>query len=164
MRETAWGSPATHAPKKKPSMLRAPGLVAIGGHRRALRHAVMPLVDHFSSNQLSSLAGAGDDSSSAFDVCRMDGHGPLVPLDPGTDRVSDPPVLHRRVLNLDGPRTCGHILAPDRLAKGKHVMRPAVRDRFSPGRGGSNGFLIAIVGAAAFLLRPPSVPLIYSSA
>jgi hypothetical protein len=32
----------------------------------------------------------------AFDVCGVDGHGPFVSLDPSTDRVSDPSVLHRK--------------------------------------------------------------------
>ena len=67
----------------------------------------MPPVDHRSSQPLSSLAGAGDDFSVAFDVCGMNGHGPFVSLDPSADRVSDPSVLHRKpfravVFCLDG--------------------------------------------------------------
>jgi hypothetical protein len=67
----------------------------------------MPPVDHRSSQPLSSLAGAGDDFSVAFDVCGVNGHGPFVSLDPSADRVSDPPVLHRKpfravVFCLDG--------------------------------------------------------------
>jgi hypothetical protein len=83
-----------------------PGLTGCGEGwrcRRSLRQAFMPFVDHGSSYQLRSLAGAGDDSSGAFDVCRMNGHGPLVPLDPSADRVSDPSVLHRQAFSLDGP-------------------------------------------------------------
>jgi hypothetical protein len=60
------------------------------------RRAFEPPVDHRSSWQLRSLTGAGDDSSRAFDLCGMNGHGPFVSLDPSADRVSDLPVLHRR--------------------------------------------------------------------
>jgi hypothetical protein len=100
-----------------------PGLTGYGEGwrcRRALRHVFMPFVDHGSSCQLRSLAGAGDDSSGLFDVCRMDGYGPSVPLDPSADRVSDPPVLHRQAFSLDGP---GRAITswPEPVSKGQMV-------------------------------------------
>jgi hypothetical protein len=64
----------------------------------------MPLVDHRSSKQLRSHTGAADDSSRAFDVCVMNGHGPFVPLDPSADRISDLPVLHRKSLRVTDQR------------------------------------------------------------
>jgi hypothetical protein len=44
------------------------------------------------------------DSSRAFDVCGMNGHGPFVPLDPSVDRISDLPVLHRKSLRVKDQR------------------------------------------------------------
>jgi len=93
----------------------------------------MPFVDHGSSYQLRSLAGAGDDSSGLFDVCRMDGYGPSVPLDPSADRVSDPPVLHRQAFSLDGQDGQSHP-GPEPVSKGQMVSSADQAAGRQPGR------------------------------
>jgi hypothetical protein len=53
----------------------------------------------------------------------MNGHGPFVSLDPSADRVSDPPVLHRKPFAcsrfLRTVETSDHIVAQNWLEKGK---------------------------------------------
>ena len=61
-----------------------------------------PPVDHRSSNQLRSLAGASNNSLRAFDARRVDGYSPFVSFDPSADRVPDPLYSGGHV---DGPET-----------------------------------------------------------
>jgi hypothetical protein len=86
-------------------MKHPPALSATGSMRAGISSLIfsttwlcfalrVPLVDHRSSYQLRSLAGARYNFSRTFDVCGMNRYGPFVSLDPSTDRVSNPSILH----------------------------------------------------------------------
>ena len=59
-----------------------------------------PFVDHGVSQQFGLFAVTVYHFSGAFDVLRMNGYDPLVPFDPGADRISYSPVFHSDMIAL----------------------------------------------------------------
>jgi hypothetical protein len=59
-----------------------------------------PFVDHGVSQQFGLFAATVYHFSVAFNVLRMNGYDPLVPFDPGADRISYSPVFHSDMIAL----------------------------------------------------------------
>jgi hypothetical protein len=59
-----------------------------------------PFVDHGVSQQFGLFAVTVYHFSVAFNVLRMNGYDPLVPFDPGADRISYSPVFHSDMIAL----------------------------------------------------------------
>jgi hypothetical protein len=59
-----------------------------------------PFVDHGVGQQFGLFAVTAYHFSRAFNVLRMNGYDPLVPFDPGADRIAYSPVLHSDMIAL----------------------------------------------------------------
>ena len=59
-----------------------------------------PLVDHRMSQQFGFFAVTVYHFSGAFNVLRMNRYDPLIPFDPGADRISYSPVFHSDMIAL----------------------------------------------------------------
>jgi hypothetical protein len=76
----------------KPPQPSGPRLIF--GFRSTPLMELEPLVDHGVSQQFGLFAVTVYHFSGAFNVLRMNGYDPLVPFDPGADRISYSPVFH----------------------------------------------------------------------
>ena len=59
-----------------------------------------PFVDHGVSQQFCLFAVTVYHFSGAFNVLRMNGNDPLVPFNPGADRISYSPIFHSDMIAL----------------------------------------------------------------